>query len=345
MAIELKIPGAGESIAEVEIADWLKAPGDAVAKDEPVALIETEKASLEIFAPADGKLTRILKQKGEPAHVGEVIGEMEAGEPVAMPTPPPKPVPEPEPKTEPEPKSEPVAEKPVAREEVVRMSPLRRALARRLIEAQKTAALLTTFNEVDMFAVQELRRELGEVFQQRHGTKLGLMSFFIKATIAALKEFPVVNAEVRGEDIVYWDRYDIGIAVGTERGLVVPVLRDAEGLSFAETERAIAQFARQARENNLTPDDLQGGTFTITNGGVFGSLLSTPLINPPQSGILALHAIQERPVARQGTIVIRPMMYMALTYDHRGVDGREAVTFLRRIKELVETPARMLIET
>jgi 2-oxoglutarate dehydrogenase E2 component (dihydrolipoamide succinyltransferase) len=229
-------------------------------------------------------------------------------------------------------------------EEIVPMSPIRRRIAERLVRAQQTAALLTTFNEVDMTAVQQLRARHQDQFRERYGIKLGLMSFFVKATIDALKLEPKVNAEVRGTDIVYRNYYDIGIAVSTERGLVVPVLRDAERLSFAEIEKAIDAFGRRARESGLTVEDLTGGTFTITNGGIFGSLLSTPLVNPPQSGVLGLHAIQERPVVRDGAIVARPMMYVALTYDHRIVDGREAVTFLRRIKEAVEEPARMLVE-
>jgi 2-oxoglutarate dehydrogenase E2 component (dihydrolipoamide succinyltransferase) len=205
-------------------------------------------------------------------------------------------------------------------------------------------AMLTTFNEVDMSAVQALRQQHQEAFQQRYGIKLGLMSFFVKAAIAALKEFPQLNAEVRGDDIIYRNYFDVGVAIATPQGLVVPVLPNADRLSFAEVEGAVAGFARRAKERQLRPEELQGGTFTITNGGVFGSLLSTPLINPPQSGILGLHAIEDRPVAREGRVVIRPMMYAALTYDHRIVDGREAVLFLRRIKEVVENPARMLIE-
>ncbi|HHY84313.1 MAG TPA: 2-oxoglutarate dehydrogenase complex dihydrolipoyllysine-residue succinyltransferase [Verrucomicrobia bacterium] len=229
-------------------------------------------------------------------------------------------------------------------EEVVPMSRLRRTVAERLVEAQRTAALLTTFNEVDMSAVVALRKEYGEAFQKKFGVKLGFMSFFVKASVDALKQFPVVNAEVRGTDIVYRNYYDIGVAIGGGKGLVVPVLRRAERMSFAEIEMAIGDFARRARENKLKPDELQGGTFTISNGGVYGSLLSTPIVNPPQSGVLGMHAIQDRPVARDGAVVIRPMMYLALTYDHRIVDGREAVSFLKRIKEAVENPTRMLIE-
>jgi 2-oxoglutarate dehydrogenase E2 component (dihydrolipoamide succinyltransferase) len=229
-------------------------------------------------------------------------------------------------------------------EELVPMSPLRRRIAERLVEAQQVAALLTTFNEVDMSGVMALRSEHREAFQQAYGVKLGFMSFFIKATIEALKAIPQINAEIRGSQIVYHNYYDIGIAVSSSKGLVVPVLRNAERLSFGEIELAIEDFGRRARENKIKLEELEGGTFTISNGGVFGSLLSTPIVNPPQSGILGLHAIQDRPVARDGQVVIRPMMYIALTYDHRIVDGREAVTFLRRVKEGIEQPARLLLE-
>lgn len=234
---------------------------------------------------------------------------------------------------------------PTAREEeVVPMTMLRRRIAERLVEAQRTAALLTTFNEIDMSQVIALRKQYQPAFEKKYGIKLGFMSFFVKAAIEALKQFPVVNAEVRGTDIVFKNYYDIGVAVSTEHGLVVPVLRDADRMSFAEVELAIADLASRARERKLSVEELTGGTFTISNGGVFGSLLSTPIVNPPQSAILGLHAIQERPVVRDGQIVIRPMMYVALTYDHRIIDGRESVTFLRRIKECIEDPARMLIE-
>ncbi len=229
-------------------------------------------------------------------------------------------------------------------EEVVPKTMLRRTVARRLVEAQQTMAMLTTFNEADLSAVQTLRHQHGEAFEKRHQVKLGMMSFFIKAAIDALKQFPKLNAEIRDNDVVYRNYFDIGVAIASDRGLVVPVLRRAERLSFAELEKGIAEFARRARAGELKPDELEGGTFTITNGGVFGSLLSTPIINPPQSGILGMHTIQERPVAVNGQVVIRPMMYLALTYDHRLVDGREAVLFLRRIKESVEDPARMLVE-
>ena len=224
------------------------------------------------------------------------------------------------------------------------MSRLRRTVAERLVAAQHNAALLTTFNEIDMGHVMALRKEHGEAFQQRYQVKLGFMSFFVKACIDGLKQFPAINAEVRDNSIVYHNFYDVGVAVGSGKGLVVPVLRNAERMSFAQVEVGIGDFGRRAKENKLKLEELQGGTFTISNGGVYGSLLSTPIVNPPQSGVLGLHAIQERPVAREGNVVIRPMMYVALTYDHRVVDGREAVSFLKRVKEVMENPARMLLE-
>ncbi len=229
-------------------------------------------------------------------------------------------------------------------EEVVPMSPMRRRIAQRLVEAQQNAAMLTTFNEVDMQAVMDLRNRYKETFEKRYGVRLGFMSFFVKAAIDALKQYPAVNAEIRGQDIVYKNYYDIGIAVSTERGLVVPVLRNTERKSFAEIEVAIGDFGKRARDNKLQLDELTGGTFTITNGGVFGSLMSTPILNPPQSGVLGMHAIQQRAVVVDGEVKVRPMMYVALTYDHRIIDGREAVSFLRRLKEAVEEPSRMLVE-
>ena len=229
-------------------------------------------------------------------------------------------------------------------EEVVAMSPFRKRIAERLVQSQQTAALLTTFNEVDMGAVMELRKTHQEAFQEKYGIKLGFMSFFVKATIEALKLIPSVNAEIRGNDVVYKNFYDIGVAVGGGKGLAVPVIRNAERLGFAEVEQTIADFGKRAKDNKLELSELQGGTFTITNGGIYGSMMSTPIVNPPQSGILGLHAIQDRPMAVKGQVVIRPMMYVALTYDHRLVDGREAVTFLKRIKQCMEEPARILLE-
>jgi 2-oxoglutarate dehydrogenase E2 component (dihydrolipoamide succinyltransferase) len=374
MSIELKVPTTiGESITEVQIADWLKSPGDAVRQDEAIVALETEKTALDLPAPVSGVLVKILKNKGETAEVGEVIAHLEeasaaqpsaASQPSSMPAAAPQPAAESrqQPEKEPSPASaqdavepppsaviEPARDKKETgatgerREETVPMSLLRRRVAERLVEAQQTAALLTTFNEIDMTTVTALRRTHQESFQQRHGIKLGLMSFFVKAAIDALTLIPELNAEIRGRDLVYRRYYDIGIAVGSGRGLVVPVLRNAERQGFADIETAIADFARRAQAKELTVDELQGGTFTITNGGVYGSLLSTPIVNPPQSGILGLHAIQDRPVAREGQVVIRPMMYVALTYDHRIVDGREAVTFLKHVKSCIEEPARMLL--
>ncbi|HEV7927435.1 MAG TPA: 2-oxoglutarate dehydrogenase complex dihydrolipoyllysine-residue succinyltransferase [Verrucomicrobiae bacterium] len=397
MAIELKVPSVGESITEIEIGQWLKAEGDIVNKDENVVALESEKATVELPAPASGTLSRIVKRKGDKALVGEVIAYLEPSQkskdetrivrkaekapttspPAAAPAPatspapspalaavaappsaaPPVPAaPTPAPPSAPSvPQSEPateVAKAPAPRtplapgreEEVVRMTPLRRTVARRLVEAQHSMAVLTTFNEIDLSAVIALRQEHQESFTAKHGVKLGFMSFFVKASIEALKAIPQLNATVLGEDIVYHNYFDIGIAIGSGKGLAVPVLRNAEQLSFAEVEKAVADFAARAKDNKLKPDELQGGTFTITNGGVYGSLLSTPIVNPPQSGILGMHAIQQRPVALGGNVVIRPMMYTALSYDHRLVDGREAVTFLVRIKEMIEHPARILLE-
>jgi 2-oxoglutarate dehydrogenase E2 component (dihydrolipoamide succinyltransferase) len=363
MAVELIVPSVGESITEVEIGDWLKSEGESVDQDEPVVVIETEKASIELPAPTTGTITSTLKQKGQKAAVGDVIGYMEpngggarkqkparteAPPPArsAAPSPAPSPPEQKKPEPEPEAKASPAAAPAQGgrEEQIVPMTPIRRRIAERLVEAQKTAALLTTFNQVDMSSVTALRRQHQEAFQARYGIKLGFMSFFVKASIEALKQIPQINAEVRGHDIVYRNYYDIGIAVGGGKGLVVPVLRNAERMSFAEIEKAIADFAQRVQANQIKVAELQGGTFTISNGGVYGSMLSTPIVNPPQSGILGLHAIEDRPVAIKGEVVVRPMMYIALTYDHRIVDGREAVTFLRRIKDVIEDPARILLE-
>ena len=380
MSIELKVPPVGESITEVQVGEWLKAEGEAVERDDPVVVLESDKVTLELPAPASGVIRQVLKKAGETARVGEVIGTMDEGgdgkapsraakKPAEAPPakkaapatkatapPPPKAEKKVEPPAPPEEESEHAPEPPPAtpesptaagarEEEAVPMTPLRRRIAERLVEAQRNAALLTTFNEADMSAVMEVRKAEQEGFQAKYGVKLGIMSFFVKASIDALKLVPQLNAEIRGDQIVYKNYHDIGIAVATDRGLVVPVLRNAERMSFAEIEKAIADFAGRAREAKLKLEELQGGTFTITNGGVFGSLLSTPIVNPPQSGVLGLHAIQDRPVARGGQAVIRPMMYLALSYDHRIVDGREAVTFLKRIKECIESPLRLIIET
>jgi len=401
MAVELKVPEAGESIVEVQIGDWLKEEGEVVEVDEAIVVLETDKASMELSAPASGKLDKIVKPTGETVKVGDIIGLIEEGEateaarpaksettpqtageapgeveaPVVMPAakrllaehdlpegdvtgtgPGGRILKEDvlrhiealEAQEEPAPSGPEGAGEEDAEaghlEEVVPMSLLRRRVAANLVEAQQTAALLTTFNEIDMSNVVSLRKEHQDVFVEKHGIKLGFMSFFVKACVDALKQFPALNAEIRDDSIVYRNYYDIGIAVGGGKGLVVPVLRSAERLSFSDIEKGIKDFAARAKANRLQVEELQGGTFTITNGGVYGSLLSTPIINPPQSGILGMHAIQERPVAREGEVVIRPMMYVALTYDHRIVDGREAVLFLRRIKECVESPSRILIE-
>jgi 2-oxoglutarate dehydrogenase E2 component (dihydrolipoamide succinyltransferase) len=391
MPVELKIPAVGESINEVTIGAWRKSVGERVERDEEIVELETDKATFDLPAPAAGVITKIVKQAGETAAVGEVIGYVGDGagsetqslakaaatpspaaaapaqpaRPAAQspraegapraekPAPPPAAVPAVRetgraapaaPTTKEAQPSPPAARAPGREERVVPMSPVRRRIAQRLVEAQRNAALLTTFNEIDMSAVIAIRQKYRDAFQQQYGVKLGFMSFFVKAVVEALAEIPQVNAEVRGNDIVFRNYYDIGIAVGGGKGLVVPVLKNAERMSFAEIERAIADFARRAAENQLKVDELQGGTFTISNGGVYGSLLSTPIVNPPQSGVLGMHAIQDRPVVRDGNIVIRPMMYVALTYDHRLIDGREAVTFLNRVREIVEDPARLLVE-
>ena len=393
---ELKVPSVGESITEVQIGDWLVGEGASAGKDDALVVIETDKVTVELPAPVAGKVTKVLKKKGDTATVGEVIGYMEAGAVAAKPTEAPKqaaPAKADAPRSASAPSNSkgetfvmPAAQRALAtsgidpvsvtatgpgnrmlkedvqraasapasaapartggarEEEVVAMTPMRRRIAERLVHAQNTAALLTTFNEIDMGAVMALRGEFKDEFQKKHGAKLGFMSFFVKASIEALKLIPQVNAEIKDTSIVYKNYYDIGVAVGGGKGLVVPILRNAERMSFAQVEAAIAELGTRAQANKLTLDELQGGTFTISNGGIYGSLLSTPILNPPQSGILGLHAIQDRPVARDGQVVIRPMMYVALTYDHRIVDGREAVTFLKRIKECLENPSRMLLE-
>jgi 2-oxoglutarate dehydrogenase E2 component (dihydrolipoamide succinyltransferase) len=302
-----------------------KAPADTGDRVMPAARRAMADAGL---GPADvagtGPGGRILKE--------DVVRVAEARREAPAPAPAPAPPPRPSPAS---------GER---EEEVVAMTPIRRRIAERLVQAQQTAAMLTTFNECDMSAVMALRKQYQPEFQERYGIKLGFMSFFVKAAIDALKLVPSVNAEIRGTDIVYKNYYDIGVAVGGGKGLVVPIVRNAERLSFAEVEQRIADYGERAKKNALRLDELQGGTFTISNGGIYGSMMSTPILNPPQSGILGLHAIQDRPVVRDGQVVVRPMMYLALTYDHRLVDGREAVTFLKRIKEAIETPARLLLE-
>jgi 2-oxoglutarate dehydrogenase E2 component (dihydrolipoamide succinyltransferase) len=323
---------------------------------EAIALLEEGKAEAQVQAPIQAPeeaspeplampaAERLMREAGVSPEevVGTGLGGRILKEDVERHLEERKAPPRPEPAPPPSPQAP--ADKPWRVDEAVPMTPLRRRIAERLLQARQTTAMLTTFNEADMSAVIALRRELGEAFQKKHGVKLGFMSFFVKAVVQALKEIPELNAEIRDGTIVHHRYYDIGIAVGGGEGLVVPVLRDADRLSFAEIERQIADFAERARTKKLKPEELMGGTFTITNGGIYGSLNSTPLLNPPQVGILGMHAIQERPVAREGQVVIRPMMYLALSYDHRIVDGREAVTFLRRVKELIENPTRLLLE-
>jgi len=399
MALELKIPAVGESITEVEIGQWLKREGDAVAVDESLVELVTDKATLELPSPVAGRLVKILIPSGQ-ARVGDAVALLEEGAAVGASDAPAQAVPAPAPamapvaeskvmpaaqrlaaqaglpasgivgsgpggrvlkedvqravaaSTAPAVQPQPAVTKPSSppvgrgerRDDVVPMTPLRRRIAERLLAAKQNTAMLTTFNEADMGAVIELRKEYGEAFQKKYGCKLGFMSFFVKAVVQALQEIPQLNAEIRGTDIVYHRYYDIGIAVGGGEGLVVPVIRDADQLSMAQIEAVIADFGTRVRERKIKPEELMGGTFTITNGGIYGSLSSTPILNPPQVGILGMHAIVERPVAKNGTVVVRPMMNLALSYDHRIVDGREAVTFLKRVKELIENPVRLALQ-
>jgi 2-oxoglutarate dehydrogenase E2 component (dihydrolipoamide succinyltransferase) len=427
---EIRVPTLGESVTEATIGKWFKKPGEAVAVDEPLVELETDKVTIEVPAPAAGVLSDIAAKDGETVAVGALLGQIKEGAGAApskstpaptgrpdqktatttpinaaeeepRPRTPPKPeaqsqakpssgdMPVPpsvrklaaesgvEPSTvpgsgkdgrvtkgdmlaaieraaaQPTPVSQPAAAIQVrapspaddaSREERVRMTRLRQTIARRLKDAQNTAAMLTTFNEVDMSAVMALRNQYRELFEKKHGTKLGFMGLFVRACVQALHEIPAVNAEIDGTDIIYKNYYHVGIAVGTEKGLVVPVVRDADRLSLAQIEKTIADFGRRARDGALKIEEMQGGTFTITNGGVYGSLMSTPILNAPQSGILGMHKIQERPVVVGGKIEPRPMMYLALSYDHRIVDGREAVTFLVRVKECLEDPARLVLD-
>ncbi len=433
---EIIVPSVGESISEVQIGQWLKKEGDWVAAGTDLVDLETEKASVQISAPEDGILVKILKHSEEFAAVGDVIASFQPAPKTA--SAPASPVAASAPagptatiSAAPQPAAGPARVMPAAQrmlgdnnltagqvpatgpggrllkedvaqfvsqaastasaiavgagvaaataatvvgkavasiatpaasttsvptqslmqqgspnrsEEVKPMSMIRRTIATRLVQAQHNAALLTTFNEVDMQPVMQLRTKYKDAFNDKHGVKLGFMSFFAKASCEALKRFPSVNAEVRGNNVVYRNYCDIGIAIGGGKGLVVPVLRNVEKMGFADIERTIGEYANRAMANKLMPDDLEGGTFTISNGGIYGSLLSTPIVNPPQSGILGLHSIQERPIALNGQVVIRPMMYLALTYDHRIVDGREAVSFLKTIKDVIEDPSRLFLE-
>jgi 2-oxoglutarate dehydrogenase E2 component (dihydrolipoamide succinyltransferase) len=410
---DIRVPTLGESVTEATIGKWFKQQGDAVAVDEPLVELETDKVTIEVPAPTAGVLSEIVAKDGETVAVGALLGQINAGgggaaakatEPAkiapapakpavaATPQPPkvaaadaplapsvrrlgaesgvapasvpgtgkdgrvtkgdmlaaieraaaaPTPVPQPAAAVQvraPSPADD------AAREERVRMTKLRQTIARRLKDAQNTAAMLTTFNEVDMSAVMALRAHYRELFEKKHGVKLGFMGFFVRACVQALKEVPAVNAEIDGTDLIYKNYYHIGIAVGTEKGLVVPVVRDCDVKSLGEIEKEIAGYGRRARDGQLKIEDMQGGTFTITNGGIYGSLMSTPILNAPQSGILGMHKIQDRPVVVAGKVEVRPMMYLAVSYDHRIVDGREAVTFLVRVKECLEDPARLVLD-
>ena len=409
MAIEIKVPTLGESVVEATVARWMKQAGDAVAADESVVELETDKVTLEVPAPANGTLSDLVAAEGATVEVGALLAVMEEGAapaktdaaPAKAAAAPAAPAPAPA-KPAPAAPAKPAATQhnlspavrrlveennlnpaaipatgkdgrltkadvqdaiakgigkataaaaPAAvqprtddvREERVPMSRLRRIIAQRLKEAQNTAAMLTTFNEVDMSALMALRSEYKEDFEKNHGARLGFMGMFVKAAITALQEFPAVNAEIHGDDIIYKNFYNIGVAVGTPQGLVVPVLKDAQDMSLSTVEKTIADFGIRARDGKLGPADMMNGTFTISNGGVYGSLMSTPIINPPQSAILGMHKIQKRPVAVGDKVEIRPMMYLALSYDHRIIDGREAVSFLVRIKESIEDPRRLLL--
>ena len=419
---EIRVPTLGESVSEATIGKWFKKPGDAVAVDEPLVELETDKVTIEVPAPAAGVLEAIAAKDGETVAVGALLGQIKDGAGAAtaagapdkkqsttapiksgaeeikprardkvegqtpkpageMPVPPsvrkmaaesgvdptavagsgkdgrvtkgdmmsaieraasaPTPVQSPAAAVQvraPSPADD------AAREERVKMTRLRATIARRLKDAQNTAAMLTTFNEVDMKGVMEMRNHYKDAFEKKHGVKLGFMGFFVRACVQALKDVPAVNAEIDGGDLIYKNYYHIGVAVGTERGLVVPVIRDCDHKSLAQIEKEIADAGRRARDGQLKIEDMQGGTFTISNGGVYGSLMSTPILNAPQSGILGMHKIQERPVAIAGKVEIRPMMYLALSYDHRIVDGREAVTFLVRVKDVLEDPARLILD-
>ena len=357
--VEIKVPAAGESITSANVAAWRKRDGDHVEKGEILVTLETDKVSNELEAPVSGTI-RILVPEGEEVAIGKVIAKITPGvanssspQPAAAPAPE-KPVPAAPaaPREKPDlsvvstPSSEP--EKPAVSKEGRttrrKMSMLRRKIATHLVNAQQTAAILTTFNEVDMTSVMELRKSVQDDFVKKHGVKLGFMSFFVKAVTQALKDVPSINGRIDGTDVIENHFYDIGVAIGTEKGLIVPVLRDCEKKSFADVEQEIIDYANKGKAGKIEITDLQGGVFTISNGGVYGSLLSTPILNPPQSGILGMHTIQQRPVALNGQVVIRPMMYLALSYDHRLVDGKEAVTFLIRIKDLLEAPHRLMLE-
>jgi 2-oxoglutarate dehydrogenase E2 component (dihydrolipoamide succinyltransferase) len=411
---EIRVPTLGESVTEATIGRWFKKAGDAVAVDEPLVELETDKVTIEVPAPSAGTLGDIIAKDGETVAVGALLGQINDGavgaaakpaaapaKAAASPSPPPAAAPAAAAKappadaplapsvrklsaesgidaatvpgsgkdgrvtkgdmlaaiekaaSAPTPVNQPAAAVQVrapspaddaAREERVKMTRLRQTIARRLKDVQNTAAMLTTFNEVDMSHIMAMRAQYKDVFEKKHGSKLGFMGFFTKACVQALKDIPAANAEIDGTDLIYKNYYHIGVAVGTDKGLVVPVVRDCDHKSIAEIEKSIADFGRRARDGQLKIDEMQGGTFTITNGGIYGSLMSTPILNAPQSGILGMHKIQERPMAIGGKVEIRPMMYLALSYDHRVIDGKDAVTFLVRVKESLEDPARLVLD-
>ena len=412
---EIRVPTLGESVTEATIGRWFKKAGDAVAVDEPLVELETDKVTIEVPAPSAGTLSEIVAADGATVAVGALLGQITEGAagvakpPAAAPAKPAPAAPSPRPRPPPAAASKaPPADAPLApsvrklsaetgidastvpgsgkdgrvtkgdmlaaieraasaptpvnqpaaavqvrapspaddaaREERVKMTRLRQTIARRLKDVQNTAAMLTTFNEVDMTNVMALRAHYKDAFEKKHGSKLGFMGFFTKAVVQALKDIPAVNAEIDGTDLIYKNYYHIGVAVGTDKGLVVPVVRDCDNKSIADIEKGIADFGRRARDGQLKIDEMQGGTFTITNGGIYGSLMSTPILNAPQSGILGMHKIQERPMVIGGKVEVRPMMYLALSYDHRVIDGKEAVTFLVRVKESLEDPARLVLD-
>lgn len=370
MKVEIKIPKMGESVVEATIGAILKPSGSVVKMDEELLEIETEKVNQVLSAPASGKVEWTVKQ-GDRVQVDQVIGliDTSAAQPDSVPVPAPKPAASPA--AEIAPSSFPSARKKIdeyvaeiaqpatfsapvlipapippasGRETRKKMTKLRKVIAERLVQVKNQTAMLTTFNEVDMSCIMQIREKEQEQFQKKHGVKLGFMSFFVKACVAALQQFPDINARIDGDEIVYQHVYDVGVAVGTEKGLFVPVLRHADQLSYAEIEKALKGFAEKARSGTLSVDEMQGGTFTITNGGVYGSMLSTPILNPPQSGILGMHNIVKRPVVIEDQIVIRPIMYLALSYDHRIVDGKESIGFLLHIKKILEEPARLLLD-
>ena len=353
--MDVVVPVLGESVVEATVSKWIKKQGDYVEIDDPIIELETDKVTLEVPASVSGILENTMVSEGNTVEVGAVLGTIVAGEKPINNKEAPKDL---KSKNDNKEKTEVsnIEDRPVNNvvetsrgetnvnlEERIPMSRLRQAIARRLKEAQNTAAMLTTYNEVDMSALMEMRKNYQESFEKKNGVRLGYMSFFVKASIDALNQFPAVNAEIDGNDIIYKNYYNIGVAVGTSQGLVVPVLKNADKMSFGETELNIAEFGKKAKDGSLAISDMAGGTFTISNGGVYGSLMSSPILNPPQSGILGMHKIQKRPVAIDDKIEIRPMMYLALSYDHRIIDGREAVSFLVRIKEIIEDPRRLVV--